>query len=158
MHMGIRRESSAYLIRDDTRKKEGIMATMKIIDNENMSLWFHEDKKIVHHKIKKVLTTELFKELLSTGADYLEKYKAKKWLSDDRDNVVIFPEANEWGDKVWAPRVIKSGFAYWAVVAPDKAVGKLQMKRFINEYRERGVTVELFEDVDEAIAWLSTCE
>ncbi|HOV14394.1 MAG TPA: hypothetical protein PK771_08935 [Spirochaetota bacterium] len=133
------------------------MGTITVIDNEKMSLWFHEESKIIHHKIKNVLNTKEFEDLLSKGADYIEKYKAKKWLSDDRDNIVISQEANEWGDKVWAPRVIKAGFSYWAVVVPIKAMGKLQMSMFIKEYKKRGVTVEIFDDVDHAIKWLENC-
>lgn len=134
------------------------MGTITVIDNESMSLFFHEEPKIVHHKIKKMLKDHEFMELLSKGAEYMEKYKAKKWLSDDRNNIVISQEANKWGDEVWAPRVIKAGFKYWAVVLPDKAVGKLQMNRFVKEYRTRGVTVEIFDDVDEALQWLEKCE
>jgi hypothetical protein len=132
------------------------MPKITVIDNEAMSLWFHTDSKIVHHKMKRLLAIEEFKTLLSTGADYLEMYEATKWLSDDKNDTAISPEANEWGDKVWAPRVIKAGFKYWAVVMPNSAAGKLQMKRFIDEYRRRGVTVDMFDTPEDALAWLAS--
>lgn len=133
------------------------MATLTAIDNEKMALYYHEEEKIIHHKVKKMLTTQEFETLLSTGADYLEKYKAKKWLSDDRDNVVISQEANEWGNSVWAPRAIKAGFSYWAVVLPIKASEKLQMSEFVSDYKKRGVTVQVFDDLDKAFQWLRNC-
>lgn len=134
------------------------MGVIKIIDNEDMSLFYLEEQKIVHHKMKKNLKDEQFELLLSTGAEYMEKYRAKKWLSDDRDNAVISKEANEWGDKVWAPRAIKAGFKFWAIVIPSKSSAKLQMTMFASEYKKRGVTVQIFEDVDNAIKWLESCE
>jgi hypothetical protein len=94
--------------------------------------------------------------MLSKGAEYLEKYGMKKWLSDDSNVVAITKEDAEWGDKVWAPRVIKAGFKYWAVVMPTSAMGSLQVNRFVKEYREKGVTVEVFNSVDAAKAWLDS--
>ena len=134
------------------------MPTITIIDNDAMSLWFHEETKIVHHKMKRYLKFEELKELLSTGADYLEKYNAKKWLSDDRDSAPISKESNIWGDTVWAPRVIKAGFSFWAIVVPESAIGSIQMKRFADEYRKRGVTVESFHSINDAMAWLESCD
>lgn len=132
------------------------MAETELINNENMALWYDPVSKFVHHKIKKSLPKGAFEELLSTGADYLEKYGMKKWLSDDSNVVAITKDDNEWGDKVWAPRVIKAGFSYWAVVMPTSAVGTLQLNRFIDEYRKRGVTVEVFDSVEAAKTWLDS--
>lgn len=121
-----------------------------------MSLWFHPVSKIVHHKIKKPLPAGAFQRLLGTGAEYMEKHRATKWLSDDSDVVAIAKDDNAWGDEKWAPRVIKAGFKYWAVVMPKSALGSLMLKRFVSEYRERGVIVEPFDNVDAAIKWLES--
>ncbi len=121
-----------------------------------MALWFHPASKIVHHKIKKPLPPGAFQRLLGTGAEYMEKHRASKWLSDDSDVVAIAKDDNAWGDEKWAPRVIKAGFKYWAVVMPKSALGSLMLKRFVNEYRERGVNVEAFDSVDAAIKWLES--
>lgn len=132
------------------------MDKIEVINEDYMSLWFHPASKIVHHKIRKGLPKGEFQRLLGTGAEYMEKNMATKWLSDDSDLVALAKEDNKWGDDVWAPRVIKAGFKYWAVVMPKSALGSLMLKRFVNEYRERGVTVEAFDSVDDAIAWLDS--
>ena len=132
------------------------MAETELINNEHMALWYDPVSKFVHHKIKKSLPKGAFEELLSTGAGYLEKYRMKKWLSDDSNVVAITKDDSEYGDKIWAPRVIKAGFQYWAVVMPTSAMGTLQLNRFVKEYRERGVTVEVFDSVDAAKAWLNS--
>ena len=132
------------------------MAETELINNDYMALWYDPVSKFVHHKIKKTLPKGAFEELLSTGADYLEKYGMKKWLSDDSNVVAITKEDSEYGDKIWAPRVIKAGFTYWAVVMPTSAMGSLQLNRFVKEYRDRGVTVEVFDSVDAAKTWLNS--
>ncbi len=132
------------------------MAKTEIIDNEYMGLWFHPVSKIVHHKIKETLPKGEFQRLLSTGAEWMEKHGATKWLSDDTNLVVLQEEEYKWGDAEWAPRVIKAGFKYWAVVLPSGAIGSMQLKRLIKEYRDRGVTVEGFDSLEAAIAWLES--
>jgi hypothetical protein len=132
------------------------MPPITIIDDENVGLWFHPESKIVHHKIRRFLPKGAFRMLLTTGAEYLEKHGAQRWLSDDRDSVVIPTEEAEWGDTEWAPRVIRAGFRFWAIVTPSATVAALQMKSFMREYRDRGVTVELFDTVEDALAWLES--
>ncbi|NLA75742.1 MAG: hypothetical protein GX846_09795 [Deltaproteobacteria bacterium] len=132
------------------------MKEIELINDENMALWYDPVSKYVHHQIKKSLPKGAFEKLLSTGADHLEKYSMKKWLSDDSNVVAITKDDAEWGDKVWATRVIKAGFKYWAVVMPTSAMGSLQVNRFVREYREKGVTVEVFNSVDAARTWLDS--
>jgi hypothetical protein len=132
------------------------MEKTEIINNENMALWYYPASKIIHHKIKKSLPKGAFQELLTTVAEYMEKHRGGKYLSDDSELIALTKEENEFGDEVWAPRVIKAGFKYWAVVMPKSAMGNLMVKRFVGEYRERGVTVEVFDSVDAAITWLES--
>ena len=107
--------------------------------------------------MKKILPDGGHKELLSTGADYMEKHGATKWLSDDRDMVVVKEEGYKWADEVWVPRVLKAGFKYWAIVRPASSVfGNMQIKRFVKEYQERGVTVKVFDTVYDAVEWLES--
>jgi len=125
-----------------------------IFDDEYASLWYHPEEKVVHHKIKGFLGQGMFEKLLSAGAELMEKHGARKWLSDDRNNVVVSPEDVQWADEVWFPRVRQAGFRYWAVVVPSLTVGAVQLKNLQTKRREQGVTVELFETVEAAMAWL----
>ena len=52
--------------------------------------------------------------------------------------------------------VFAAGWKYWAIVMPDKIVGKMNMKRFIEDYSEKGLTIDIFSDPDEALAWLES--
>lgn len=127
-----------------------------IIDDEKRSLFYHPDKKIIHHRIKGGCVGCDFRDLLTTGAEWMERHGATKWLSDDRDNRVVAPEDGEWGEREWGPRVIKAGFKYWRIVVPGSAVGSLQMRRLAEEYRQYGVTVQIFSDLQAALDWLGS--
>lgn len=127
-----------------------------IADNEQITVWYYPDKKIIHHKMHKYTHHENFREALMAGAEAMEKYKACKWLSDDRNNPVLNPEDQEWGIKVWQPKVLKAGWKYWAIVTPERIVAKLRMQKLAEMYSNLGVTVQLFTDLDEAMKWLES--
>jgi hypothetical protein len=131
-------------------------STLTIVDDEYVTLWYHPDEKVIHHKIHKFMVPGVFERLLSTGAELMETHGAVKWLSDDRNNVVVSPEDLKWSDTTWAPRVLKAGFKYWAIVVPSQAVAELQMKALRAKRKEQGVQVEMFETVEEAMAWLES--
>ena len=56
--------------------------------------------------------------------------------------------------EVWSKRAIAAGWKYWAIVMPDAALGKANMRRFIREYADQGVTVQIFGSPEEALEWL----
>jgi hypothetical protein len=132
------------------------MNKIALLGNEYVKLWYHPEPKIIHHEILNSPPSAIFREMLTKGAECLEQHGATKWLSDDSRNKLVQPEDNVWGDTVWAPRVIKAGFKFWAIVLPKQALGHLQMQRFCREYRARGVVVELFEKTDAALKWLTS--
>jgi hypothetical protein len=134
----------------------GAVAVITIIDDEKRSLLFHADSRVVHHTMKGPVFGDDFRDLLARGAECLEQNHAAKWLSDDRKNGPIGPEDSAWGETIWGPRVLKAGFRFWAIVVPASAVGSLQMHRFANMYRERGVLVEIFSELEPAWAWLKS--
>ena len=90
------------------------------------------------------------------GAELIEKYGAKKYLSEDTDNTVVAKEDAEWGTNVWSPRVIKAGWKYWAIVQPKKIIAQTNMKEFAKMYAGMGITVQMFSDADSAMKWLDT--
>jgi hypothetical protein len=131
------------------------MRPMMIIDNEFASLQYHPDPKIVHHRFKQWIPYGTFCTVLTRGAEIFEEYGAEKWLSDDRGNGALGPDAAEWGTTVWTPRIIEAGWKYWAVVMPEKVIGQMNMRQWIKLYSDMGVTVQVFTDPDEALHWLA---
>ena len=130
------------------------MPAQTIIDNPSVTLWYHADKKIVHHKIHKFIFGKEFRELLLTGSDVLKKNQAQKWLSDDRSNSVLSKEDLEWSETHWAPGAAQGGWKYWAIVQPEKVLGQAAMERLVKKYATLGVKARIFTDSTEAMTWL----
>jgi hypothetical protein len=125
-----------------------------ILANDFATLVYHVQAKIVHHTFHKPVPTSVFREVLTSGLELVENRRAAKWLSDDRGNGALHPEDGKWAMEVWSKRAIAAGWKYWAIVMPDAVLGKANMRRFIREYADQGVTVNLFESPEEALAWL----
>jgi hypothetical protein len=124
--------------------------------NEYATLWYHPGLKIVHHKIHKFIPAGIFQDILTTGAKIIEEHKATKWLSDDRQNTVVRNDDLAWASAVWAPRVVRAGLKYWAIVPPEKVIGQMQMDGIMTEYAALGLTILTFADETAALEWLSS--
>ena len=125
-----------------------------ILDTEAVSLRYYTQKKIVHHELRRFVHGEQFREVLERGLEEFQKHRACKWLSDDRGNGPLTPADAEWARNEWAPRVMAAGWKYWAVVMPEKVVGQMNMRRWIETYAKDGVAAMAFTDPREAMAWL----
>ena len=125
-----------------------------ILDNGYMTVWYHPEKKIVHHQMHKFTYGQALRDGLSAGAAMLEEKGAQKWLSDDRENTTLGKDDLNWTATFWRPRVKKAGLKYWAIVIPQKIFGQMVMKRIVEEYANTGVTVQIFTDPAEAMKWL----
>lgn len=125
-----------------------------LIDGERSSLWYYPGKKIIHHQFRSFVHGEDFRSVLQKGLEAFRQYGANKWLSDDRGFNALTEEDAAWATDEWSPQVIAAGWKYWAVVMPEKVIGKMNLRRWIKKYAELGVTVRTFTDPDEAMAWL----
>jgi hypothetical protein len=125
-----------------------------ILTSEFATLVYYARHKIVHHTFHKPVANEAFREVLTRGVVLFETRGATKWLSDDRANGALHPDDGKWAMEVWSKRAIAAGWQYWAIVMPDAALGKANMRRFIREYADQGVTVNIFATPEEALAWL----
>jgi hypothetical protein len=125
-----------------------------LIETPTVVLRYHTDKKIVHHELRQFVHGETFRQVLEKGLEIFRKRGAKKWLSDDRGNGPLKPADADWALNDWAPRVMAANWKAWAVVMPEKVLGQMNMKRWIETYAAQGVTVQAFTDPDEALIWL----
>lgn len=132
------------------------MSATTIIQNDQITIWYHPDKKVIHHQMHKYTHGQMFREALTAGAAAMRKYHARKWLSDDRNNPVLTPEDLQWSFEVWEPQILAAGWKYWAIVQPERVVAKLRMDKLAERYSTKGVTVQLFSDPDEAMNWLAS--
>lgn len=128
--------------------------TVVVADTPSFTMWYHSDTKIVHHQIKKFTFGKEFRDFLLTGTELIRKHKATKWLSDDRSNTALAKEDLEWAQTNWTPQTMQAGWKHWAIVQPEKVLGKMAMERVVKEYSLAGINARFFTDVDEAMNWL----
>lgn len=130
------------------------METITLIDNEYCSLYCYPEHGTIHHIVHKFIFGEAFQNLMTTGADAFIEHGCTKWLSDDRSNSALRQEDVEWGQEHWEGRILEKGWKYWALIMPEKALGKTNMRRIVDRYASMGVTVQIFSDFDSAFDWL----
>jgi hypothetical protein len=49
-----------------------------------------------------------------------------------------------------------AGWKFWAIVMPDKKIGQMNMQSIIDLYKEKCVTIQIFDDPAEALKWLES--
>ncbi len=99
-----------------------------------------------------------FKEALNAGTDGLQKYNVHKWLSDDRKNDALTQEGNEWSFNEWQPRTVQAGWKYWAMVVPEDLAAAGTLMPVIDILFQRGLRMNVFTNLEQAIAWLDKVE
>jgi hypothetical protein len=132
------------------------MSKVVILDNSSVTIWYHPETKIVHHEMHKFTFGDTFKTVLAVGLEELKKNHAAKWLSDDRKNPVTTQENQDWVRTQWLPGVKESDWKYWAIVQPEKDLAKAGMEKFAQKCDNLGITVRLFNNPEDALAWLES--
>src|SRR3984957_17690447 len=110
-----------------------------IIDSEAVSLRYYPASKIIHHEIRRFVHGQEFRGILEKGLKVFTERMARKRLSDDRGNGPLKPADADWAINDWAPRVMRAGWKFWAVVMPETVLGQMNMKRWIETYPAQGV-------------------
>jgi hypothetical protein len=134
--------------------RESFHERQLIVQNEHITLWYYPELKIIHHQMMEPPTSQEFRELLQKGAETLERFRATKWMSDDRGNTLLKPDDEAWAQKEWLPRVLRAGFKFWAIVLPAAAIGKLNMQRLANDHLRYGISTRIEAMPGPAFEWL----
>lgn len=132
------------------------MAKVTLYDGDGATMWYHPDKKIVHHEMHKFMYGEEFHKFLLVGTEAIKKNHARKWLSDDRNNSVLKKEDIEWGMVNWLPQTVQAGWKYWAIVQPAKVIAQMNMVQLAKDYATMGIVAKFFSDPNEAMQWLES--
>ena len=132
------------------------MSPITIVDNDYITVQYLPDKKFIFHTVHKPIADQPLKDALNAGTDALIKYKATKWLSDDRKNGPLSQEILDWGNNDWDPRTIAGGWKYWANVVPVEVASAGTLAPVMEALYELGLRMMVFTDVDKAIEWLDS--
>lgn len=131
------------------------MDRVTVHQSAEISVWYYPAVGLIHHEMHRFCFGEALNTALTKGTDAMIEHKATKWLSDDRKNGALPPEAEAWGREVWFPRTKAAGWKLWGLVPPTMVAGKMNMSRFVSMYGELGITVQVFTDPKPAFDWLA---
>ena len=131
-----------------------VTAPVTVLETPSVTLWYHPETRIVHHEIRRFISGQDFRNLLTAGSDVLRKHGARKWLSDDRGQWVLAKDDVAWSETMWAPAAVKAGWKYWAIVRADKVLAQVAMDQLAAKYGALGVQARFFSDPKDAMAWL----
>jgi len=67
---------------------------------------YYPDKKIIHHEMHKYTHGQIFRDALMAGLEAMKKYRAQKWLSDDRNNPALDTADTDWNMAHWLPGLL----------------------------------------------------
>tara|TARA_B100001989_G_C24244521_1_gene319013 strand:+ start:180 stop:578 length:399 start_codon:yes stop_codon:yes gene_type:complete len=125
-----------------------------ILDTEFALMTHDAGSKMLYHEIRRPLRPGELRTLLSAGLDVVKRGQATRWLSNDLGNGVLPTADAQWAQTQFSPEAVQAGWKFWAIIQPEGAIGKLQMKRFIQDNADIGLTVEIFADQHAAKEWL----
>lgn len=133
------------------------MSAEIIYDSPFATLWYHPESKIIHHTTHKdygAWESEEFRNMAMLGTRIMAERHAQKWLSDDRFSLSVNKEEFQWGVENWFPATVKAGWKHWAIVQPKHVIAQLNLEKVVKDYKNQGINVQYFSDVDEAMHWL----
>ena len=81
---------------------------------------------------------------------------ASRNLIDSTDRRVVTDDDQRWLIENWMPRAAAAGRRWTAIVMPKSALGRTIAENIDNSGRSKRNTIEHFETVEDAAAWLST--
>jgi hypothetical protein len=125
-----------------------------VFERDRMTVWYYPGARIIHHCMSGPVLGDVFRQALSAGAQAMKNNHGRKWLSDDRLNGALLPDDLEWVDKVWHAQAVDAGWKLWALLPPSSVVGQMNIRKHVALYKERGIMVEVFTDLEKAFAWL----
>ena len=86
----------------------------------------------------------------------LRENHASRNLIDSTDRRVVSDDDQKWLVENWMPRAAAAGRRWTAIVMPKSALGRTIAENIDNQGRSKRNTIEHFETVEAASAWLST--
>lgn len=131
------------------------LAREVVFESEHMSVWWHPEQRLIYHQMHKYCLGEAFRAGMTAGTQAMQRHRAISWLSDDRLNGPLPDDDEQWAGAHWFHQTKAAGWKYWAMVLPERAVGKLNVKRFIEVSRKRGIEAQSFVTPAPALEWLS---
>jgi hypothetical protein len=130
------------------------MSLQTVLNDHRATLTCDTRYGYVHQTLKQPLRGLALQEVLDTTLSTISENRVIKWLADERKAIELSDEDMDFVVKDWAPRAVRAGWRFMALVVPTDAKGRAAMQKMVMAFHEMGVQVRTFTSPDEAREWL----
>lgn len=130
-----------------------------IFTSDSATVSWNEKAKAVHVEFNTYVHSDELREICDRAMDLQQEKGAQRMISDNRKLTVISQEDQTWISTVHNQRIQDSGIKFVAIVLPEKAIGKLSMKRVVASsvaFDDIQTVFESFDSVEGAEEWLNS--
>jgi hypothetical protein len=131
------------------------MERKTILDDDDVSLFVYPSLGAVYHVVKRSIEGDKLRNLMAKAADAFVENKCTKYLSDDREIMAFNPEDLMWALDNWEKQLRASGWKHWALIMPNKVLGRVMAKKLAARYIDLRIDVRTFQDEASALEWLA---
>jgi hypothetical protein len=103
-------------------------------------------------------TSKQFKQGTELMLNTLIKNSCTKVLADIKDMKIIAMEDQQWLNEEFLPRATKFGFKAIAIIKPDYYFNKVAVETISYKVDKDKLTINFFDNTNEAREWLSKIE
>lgn len=127
---------------------------MIIVETDVLHIEWLATERVVKKTATGFVLSEVLRPSYEAMLAFVERHRATKIFSDNRQMWPTGREDLEWIEKEWLPRMLRAGWRTWAVLEPATSLGAMNVRRWIALYRAHGVSVQTFQSEEAALAWL----
>lgn len=124
-------------------------------NTEIYNIYFDKDIDAVVMEWDGYATSKQFKQGTELMLNILIKNNCSKVLADIKDMKIIAMEDQQWLNEDFLPRATTFGFKAIAIVKPDYYFNKVAVETISYKVDKDKLTINFFDNVDEAKEWLS---
>ena len=118
------------------------------------NIYFDKDIDAVVMKWQGYATSNQCKEGTELMLNTLINYNGSKVLADIKEMTLIGMEDQQWINDVFLPRATRFGFKAIAIIKPRSYFNKIAVETISYKVDKEKLTINFFDDVEEAKDWL----
>ena len=124
-------------------------------NTEIYNIYFYKEINSVVREWNGYATSKQFKQGTELMLNMLIKNNCSKVLADIKDMKIIAMEDQQWLNEEFLPRATTFGFKAIAIVKPNYYFNKVAVETISYKADKEKLTINFFDNVEEAKEWLS---
>ncbi len=138
-----------------------IQETQKVWEDEHVRFSCDAEESIARAIWKPAtenMNNEEYMQVFTRIAELITQENIKGWLGDTREFAkAVTPDLQEWFNTEVLPGLMEGGLEKMAMLAPQEFIANLSVEQSVDEIMMQNggkFTIQYFDDLDKAEAWL----